>query len=174
MLLKPDIKLNRVTDITPEILKLFDIKALLLDVDNTLSTHHSMVLTDGLNEWIETMKKSGIKLSLLSNSKEKRVKPFAEKIGLDYISLALKPLCFGFFRGVKFLKTEKSQTAIVGDQIFTDILGGNAAGIKTVLLTPIKPESSLRFRFKRKLEKAVIKIYKIKDFNEKEQGSDVG
>ncbi len=174
MLLKPDIKLKRVTDITPQILKSFDIKALLLDVDNTLSTHHSMVLTDGLNEWIESMKKSGIKLSLLSNSKEKRVKPFAEKIGLDYISLALKPLCFGFLRGVKFLNVEKSETAIVGDQIFTDILGGNACGIKTILLTPIKPESSMRFKFKRRLEKLVFKLYKIKDYNEKEQEKDVG
>ena len=106
MLLKPDIKLKRVTDITPQILESFNIKALLLDVDNTLSTHHSMVLTDGLNEWIESMKKSELKLCLLSNSKEKRVKPFAEKIGLDYISLALKPLCFGFLRGVKFLNVK--------------------------------------------------------------------
>lgn len=163
MLLKPDIKLKKVTDITPKLLESYGIKALLLDVDNTLSTHHGMVLTDGLETWLDNMKKSGIKLSLLSNSKEKRVKPFAEKIGLDYISLALKPLCFGFFRGVKFLNVKKKETAIVGDQIFTDVLGGNLSGVKTILLTPIKLESSARFRFKRKLEKIVYKVYKIKD-----------
>ena len=69
MLLKPDIKLKRVTDITPQLLESYGIKALLLDVDNTLSTHHGMVLTDGLEAWLDNMKKSGIKLSLLSNSK---------------------------------------------------------------------------------------------------------
>lgn len=161
MLLKPEIKLDRVTDITVEMLRRRNITALLLDVDNTLSTHHGMVLTEGLSEWIERMQSSGIRLLLLSNSKKKRVEPFAEKIGLDFISLALKPLPFGYIRGMKRLSSGRRSTAIVGDQIFTDVLGGNTVGARTVLLTPIKPESSLRFRFKRRLEKAVYRLYKI-------------
>lgn len=163
MLLKPDIKLKRVTDITPELLKEKGICGILLDVDNTLSTHHGMVLTDGLENWIDNMQQNGIKLLLLSNSLEKRVKPFAEKIGLDYISAGLKPLPFGFLRGVRRLGLKKRQTVAVGDQIFTDVLGGNCVGVTTVLLTPIKPESSFRFRFKRKIERLVYKIYKIED-----------
>lgn len=163
MLLKPDIKLNGITDISPELLRRYDIRALLLDVDNTMSTHHGTVLTPGLTEWIDEMQKNGIKLMVLSNSVKKRVGPFAGRIGLEFISTGAKPLPLGFLRGVRRMGEKRANTAIVGDQIFTDVLGGNAAGLKTVLLTPIKPETSLRFRIKRRLERAVYKIYDIKN-----------
>ncbi len=161
MLLKPKIRLNKVTDISPAILKKYGITALILDIDNTLSTHHGQVLTKGLRAWMKEMSENNIKLTLLSNSNKKRVEPFAEKINLPFISLGLKPLPFGYLRAIKSLNLDRKDVAIVGDQIFTDVLGGNAIGIKTILLTPIKPETSLRFRFKRKLEKLVFKIYKI-------------
>lgn len=161
MLLKPKIKLDGITDISVSLLKKYNITALLLDVDNTMSTHHGMVLTDGLMEWIDMMHQNNIKLMVLSNSKERRVKPFAEKIGLPYISLGCKPLPTGFWRGIKALGEKRKNVAIVGDQIFTDILGGNTVGVKTILLTPIKLETTAGFKFKRKLEKVVFKIHKI-------------
>lgn len=163
MLLKPNVKLKRVTDISLELLKKMNITALLLDVDNTLSTHHGMILTDGLEAWLQKMKDGGIELLLVSNSKQRRVEPFAKKIGLDFIALGLKPLPNGFLRGCKRLGVKRKNAAIVGDQIFTDILGGNLAGLTTILLTPIKLESTAGFRFKRKLERLVYKIHKIKD-----------
>ena len=158
---KPKIKLDKVTDITVDILKKYNINALILDVDNTLSTHHGQVLTEGLTDWLCMMRKNGIKMTVLSNSTSKRLEPFAKKIELDYISLGLKPLPFGYLRALKRLGTNRKDTAIVGDQIFTDVLGGNFVGLKTVLLTPIKPESSLRFRMKRKVEAFLIKKLKI-------------
>ena len=166
MLLKPNVKLDRITDITYEMLEKRGINALILDVDNTLSTHHGMKLCDGLEDWLALMKSKGIKLLVLSNSTKKRVEPFAEKIGLDFISLGLKPLFTGYIRSLKRLKAKRKNSAIVGDQIFTDVLGGNFCGITTILLTPIKPETSLRFRFKRRLEKIVFKIYRIKTTKE--------
>ncbi len=161
MLLKPNIKLDKITDISVDILKKYNITALILDVDNTLSTHHGQVLTEGLENWLKNMRENNIKLTVLSNSTKKRVDPFAKKIGLDYISLGLKPLPFGYLRASKALGTKRKNTAIVGDQIFTDTLGGNFVGLNTVLLTPIKPETSLRFRFKRRIEKFLIKHLKI-------------
>ena len=163
MLLKPKIKLNRVTDISAPILKKHGIKALILDVDNTLSTHHGEVLTDGLEDWLQKMKKNGVKLVILSNSKQTRVEPFANKINLPFISMGLKPLPFKFSSARKLLGTKRRETAIVGDQIFTDTLGGNLYGVTTILLDPIKLESSKSFKFKRKIERAVYKIYKIKN-----------
>ena len=163
MLLKPKIKLERVTDITPEILKKYNLNSLILDVDNTLSTHHGDVLTDGLEDWLRLMQENGIKLMVLSNSKARRVKPFAEKIGLPFISLGLKPLPFGYIRAIKALGSKRKNTAIVGDQIFTDVLGGNAVGVKTLLLTPILLESTAGFKFKRKIERFIYKIYNIKN-----------
>lgn len=163
MLLKPDIKLTRVTDISAELLAKYGIKALILDVDNTLSTHHGEVLTEGLEAWLDRMLKNGVKLIILSNSKQRRVEPFAEKINLPFISMGLKPLPFKFSSALKLLGTKRRETAIVGDQIFTDTLGGNLYGVTTILLDPIKLESSKSFKFKRKIERAVYKIYKIKN-----------
>ena len=163
MLLKPDVKLSRVTDISCRLLKKHGIKALILDVDNTLSTHHGEVLTDGLEDWLCKMRENGVKLVILSNSKQARVEPFAEKIGLPFISMGLKPLPFKFSSAQKMLGTKRRETAIVGDQIFTDTLGGNLYGVTTILLDPIKLESSKSFKFKRKIERAVYKIYKIKN-----------
>lgn len=161
MFLCPDIKLDRITEITVELLNKYNIDSLILDVDNTLSTHHGQVLTDGLTEWLDYISGNGIKLIILSNSKEERVKPFAEKINLRYISLGLKPLPFGYLRAVKRLESKRKNTAIVGDQIFTDIIGGNFLRLKTVLLTPIQPEPMLSFRIRRNLEKKIFKIFKI-------------
>ena len=161
MFFKPHIRLDRVTDITVGLLQKYKIDALILDVDNTLSTHHGEVLTDGLEDWLVYMKENGIKLTVLSNSKRKRVEPFAQKFNLDFISLGLKPLPFGYIRAVKSLGTRRKNTAIVGDQIFTDIIGGNTVGVKTVLLTPIKPEDGWSFKLRRRLEKIIIKNLKI-------------
>ena len=163
MLLKPNIKLHGITDITVELLKEYDIKALLLDVDNTMSTHHGTILTDGLMEWIAKMSDSGIKLMVLSNSKRFRIEPFAARIGLPFISLGCKPLPTGYLRGVKALGEKRKNVAIVGDQIFTDILGGNIVGVKSILLTPIKLEDGWSFKVRRKLEKKLYKKYKFEE-----------
>ncbi len=164
MLLKPDIKLRGITDITVELLNKYNIKALLLDVDNTMSTHHGTVLTDGLMEWIAKMQQSCIKLMVLSNSKRFRIEPFAARIGLPFISLGCKPLPTGYLRGIKALGEKRKNVAIVGDQIFTDVLGGNAVGVKTILLTPIKLEDGWSFKVRRNLEKKIYKKYNLKDY----------
>ena len=161
MIFKPKFKLNVVTDIRPDFLSENGIKALILDVDNTLSTHHGQQLTNGLEEWISLMKQKNIKLTVLSNSKEKRVEPFAEKINLPFISLGLKPLPFGYYRALKMSESKRKNTAIVGDQIFTDVLGGNLIGLKTILLTPILPENGWSFKLRRRMEKILLKIYKM-------------
>ena len=166
MLLKPNIKLKRITDISLSILEKYNINTLILDVDNTMSTHHGQVLTDGLTDWIDMMHKNNIGLIVLSNSNEERVKPFAEKINLPYISLGLKPLPFGYIKAIKKAGSKRKNTAIVGDQIFTDVLGGSIVGIKKILLTPIKPEDGLSFKIRRKIEKFLFKIYKIRDLEE--------
>ncbi len=163
-LLLPDIKLNRITDITLELLSKNNISALLLDVDNTMSTHHGTVLTDGLMEWIKEMQHGGIELLVLSNSKRKRVEPFAKRIGLPFISLGCKPLPTGYIRGIKRLQKKRGNVAIVGDQIFTDVLGGNIVGIKTIMLTLIKAEDAWSFKLRRNLEKKIIAKYNIKDY----------
>lgn len=166
MLLKPDIRLDRITELTTSMLHRRGITALILDVDNTLSTHHGQQLLEGLPEWLKLMRDSGINLILLSNSTDKRLRPFAEKIALDYIPVGLKPLPFGYLRAIGRLSAGRNKTAIVGDQLFTDVLGGKIIGITTILLTPILPEASLRFRIKRKTERFFLKKMKLEKTKE--------
>ena len=156
MLLKPNIKLKRITDISVSLLEKYNIDTLILDVDNTMSTHHGEILTDGLTDWIDMMHKNNIKLIVLSNSKEARVKPFAEKINLPYISLGLKPLPFGYIKALKKADSNRKNTAIVGDQIFTDVLGANRMGIFSVYTTPILKYENWFFYIKRFFEKFIL------------------
>lgn len=160
MLFKPDIKLDKITDISLELLKEKGITALILDVDNTLSIHHGMTLTDGLEEWLALMRGNGIKLIILSNSKKKRVEPFAKKINLDFISTGLKPLPFKFFKATGRLGIKRKNAAVVGDQLFTDSLGAHLSGITAIILDPILPETMWGFRLKRYLEKILYSFYK--------------
>ena len=159
MLFKPNFKFQRITDIDCNFLNQNNIKALILDVDNTLSTHHGMQLTEGLTEWLAKMQNCGIRLIILSNSKEERVKPFAKKLGLDYISLGLKPLPFKFFTSLKKLGVKRGQAAVVGDQLFTDSLGAHLSGIRSIILDPILLEDLWGFKFKRRLENILYSFY---------------
>ena len=83
-LFKPYMMLNRLTDLTPEMLEKAGVKGLLLDVDNTLSRHFDKVPFDGVTEFVKEMRQKGIKLIVLSNSPKSRVEPFAKKLSLDF------------------------------------------------------------------------------------------
>ena len=158
---KPNFILNSVTDITVEFLDKNNIKALLLDVDNTLSVAHAnKTLRNGVAQWLSDMREADIPMMILSNAKKKRAIRFADSVGLDVVGLAAKPLPFGYFRAVKKLKIKRKNVAIVGDQIFTDVMGGNLSGVKTILVTDITPEDKPFFKFKRKLEKKMLKRWK--------------
>lgn len=157
---------HRITDITPEKLKEMGIHGLMIDVDNTLSTHGGQVPIDGLKDWIREMHKGGIRLIILSNARHSRVEPFAKKIGLSFISLAAKPLPFGYLSAVGALGIPRKQTAIVGDQLFTDILGGHLAGVGTLLVRPILPEDKKSFKIRRKYENIILRKHGYTDEKE--------
>ena len=158
---KPTYIFNSVTDISPRFLKENGIDALLLDVDNTLSVAHGdKTLKIGVPQWLSDMRESGVKLLVLSNAKNGRAKLFADSIGLDVIGLAAKPLPFGYLKAIKQLEVPKKNIAMVGDQVFTDVMGGRLAGIKTVLVTDITPEDKTFFKIKRYFEHIMLKRWK--------------
>lgn len=152
-LFRPTHTRDRVTDLTPQELKNWGIHGVLLDVDNTLTTHHGMRPLPLLAGWIAAMRAAGIKLMIASNSHEDRVKPFADLLGVEYQPGCKKPLPFGLKRAIGRMNLPKNRVLLVGDQIFTDILGGCFLGIATVLVRPIEPEPGRAFRFKRFLER---------------------
>ena len=157
-MLQPNFIINSFLDITPEFLKDNNIKALLLDVDNTLTyAHKTKKIRDGSELWFSLMEENGIKLIVLSNAKLNRAKEFGQSIGLDVIGMSAKPLPFGYLKAIKILGFKRNEIAMVGDQIFTDTLGANIVGIKSILVTDIMPEESFSFRIRRHLERKIIK-----------------
>lgn len=153
---KPTYVFDKVGEITPEFLHKKQIKGLLLDLDNTLTTHNNPVPPQSSLDWLDKMRAAGIKLMIVSNNHAPRVTPFAEQLGLEFVSEGKKPLTFGYTRAIKRLGLEKRNVATVGDQIFTDVLGSNLKGIRSIFVFPIEPETSLPFRFKRAIEKAFL------------------
>lgn len=153
---KPTFALKSILEITPQALAAHDIKALILDVDNTLTTHNNPIPAEGISEWIENMKKHNIKLLIVSNNNAERVTPFAETLGLHFVPNGAKPLPMGFLRAVRELGYSKKNICAVGDQIFTDILGANLAGVRSVFVYPIEPETSVPFKIKRAIEKPLL------------------
>ena len=151
-LFKIDIALKSVHSITPELLGENNISGLLLDLDNTLTTHDNPRPADGVIEWIETMKESGIKMLIVSNNHFERVKPFADKLGLEFIREGKKPLSDGFNRAQKRMNIPFKNLAVVGDQIFTDVLGANIRRVRCIYVFPIEHEKKGFLKFKRKIE----------------------
>ena len=156
---RPDYYFSDVTKISLPFLRQQGITALILDVDNTLTVDHGAALIPGVADWLVQMQQGGMQLVILSNAVPKRMAAFAGAVGLPFVGLGLKPLPFGYFRAIQKVGATKSKAAIVGDQIFTDILGGRLSGCKTVLVAPKKLESSRRFKMKRALERKLLRRY---------------
>ena len=153
MLFRITAAFERVTDITTQFLAENGIKGLILDLDNTLTTHDNPVPAEGVLDWLDCMKKSGIRLMIVSNNHAPRVTPFAEMLGLPFVSEGAKPLTKGFKEAVKKMGLTKDDVAAVGDQIYTDVLGANMFRIKMLYVKPIEHEKTTFFKVKRKCEK---------------------
>lgn len=155
----PKLILKDVTDITLTLLEKYKISALVLDVDNTLTVHGSQEVQEKILDWISLMKKNGIGLILVSNNSPARIAPFAQKIDIPFIAMGLKPMTHGFTKAITLLNRRNNEVAVVGDQIYTDVLGGNIKGIFTILVAPFELEEKFFFKVKRMMEKSHIKKY---------------
>ena len=155
MLFKPRFHMRNVLGINEDFLKKNDIDALILDLDNTLSLHGAPAAEEGIPEWLDNMRALGVKMVVVSNNTNHRVAPLARKLGLPFIANGAKPLTIGITRALRFLGTERDRTAVVGDQIFTDVMGGNIARTKTILVEPFHAEKNLFFKIKRAAENIV-------------------
>ena len=110
---------------------------------------------DGAVEWTHMVREAGIGIVIVSNNLKKRVAPFAAKFDLPYVTHGLKPLPWGFNKARRMLGNDSKNVLVVGDQIYTDILGANLAKMKSILLEPVEHGESLSIWFRRWLEKPV-------------------
>lgn len=159
MLLTPEYIFKQIESITPEFLRRRGITALVLDVDNTLTRDGSQVLEPSVQAWLDAMRAAGVRLTIVSNNTAKRVRPFAERIGLAWVPLACKPLPLGLMVARRRLGAARRQMAMVGDQIFTDRLAAGLYGIPCLLTVPRGGDRQRGVQLKRKLEPHWIQRY---------------
>ncbi|MFT3951486.1 MAG: YqeG family HAD IIIA-type phosphatase [Oscillospiraceae bacterium] len=163
MLFSPEFLFQRAADITPQFLKSRGIRGLILDLDNTLTTHNNPVPPPEIPAWIARLKAAGIAVMIVSNNSRVRVTPFAQQLGLDFIPRGCKPLPIGMRRAAKKMGLTRRQVAAVGDQLFTDILGAKLGGMHGIFVFPMAAEKGPVFRFKRLLEKPILRGKKLTD-----------
>ena len=156
----PKLFLKDVYEIDNDLLQKNNIKGLILDVDNTLVANYIEKPDKRLVDWINYLKRSSIKLCIVSNGSLKRVTKFNEDLGLDIITKAKKPLKRGFLEATRIMGLGNDEVAVVGDQLFTDVLGGNLLNMFTILVERIDPREEFFVRLKRYFERAILKMTK--------------
>lgn len=159
MLFYPKVYLKRVTEFNMEMIRKNKIKGIILDVDNTLIDYYKNML-EGVEQWCETLKREGILFCIASNSnKKQKVEMVANKLGIPYVFFAKKPLKVGLNKAKEILGVQETEIAVIGDQIFTDILGANRCKMYSVLVEPIEEKDIFITIIKRPIENCIKKRY---------------
>lgn len=159
MILYPKLYLNSVKDISVELLQEYNLKGLILDVDNTLIDYDKN-MPDGVESWTKTLKQAKIKLCIVSNTNHKeKVENVAKKLDIPYIYFAKKPCKSGLKKAKNILNLESNQIGVVGDQIMTDIIGANRCNMFPILVKPINEKDIWITKIKRAVENIIISKY---------------
>lgn len=138
-------------------------RGILFDIDNTL-VPHGAAATEKSIHFFNKLRKLGFKFCLISNNKEERVKPFATAVGAPYICDAHKPSTKNYIEAMNVMGVEDiEETIFVGDQLFTDVFGGNRANMYTILVKQINEKEEIQIVLKRYLEKIVLFFYVRRD-----------
>jgi HAD superfamily phosphatase (TIGR01668 family) len=157
MRLTPDLFYSTVGAIDLDELERRGVRALLVDLDNTLLPRDTSQFTREALDFAASVRGRGLKACLVSNNWHGRVHSAAEELGFELVPRALKPLPFAFRKGLAILDAQPEEAAVIGDQLFTDVLGGNMVGSLTVLVRPLSATDLPHTLLLRKLEAAVLK-----------------
>ena len=157
--LLPDYIFAKFDDITVDFLASRGIKALLIDIDNTLAPYEVAEPDERISAWFKMLRESGISATLVSNNERERVELFNRTLGLPYYYKSGKPLAKNLKKAMAAMCSDRSNTAMLGDQLLTDAVAGKHIGLTTIIVPPIRDKSNLFFRSKRALEVPTIKTY---------------
>ncbi len=159
MLVYPKFYCNNVREVKLEFLQKNNIKGIILDVDNTLIDYYRK-FEDGTIQWVEELKKAGIKFCIVSNSnKLDKVSYVAKELDIPYFHFAKKPFKSGFLKAKEKMGLPAENIAAIGDQIMTDVIGSNRCKMFSILVKPIKEKDMLITRIKRPIENKIISNY---------------
>jgi len=155
--LYPRIYVDSILDIPLTQLRELDIKAFILDLDNTVTEWNSNEIREEVSRWFTMIKQEGFKACILSNNGERRVLAVAQSLDIPYVHRAQKPRRGGYYRAMSIMEVSPQETAVIGDQIFTDVLGGNRAGLFTILVKPIDRREFMGTKISRSMEFFVLR-----------------
>lgn len=155
----PDLRYKTINDIEIELLVKKGIKFAILDIDNTLVPYTMKKPNEYAISFLNKLKDNGIEFSFVSNNHKERIETFNKEINAVGVYNAKKPLLYGINKAMKKMGSDCKNTVLIGDQVFTDMLGGNRAGMLTILVEPIKEVNTLFFKFKRYFEKKILVLY---------------
>lgn len=155
----PTWMLDSIYELPLEKMKKSGIKGIIFDIDNTLVPYDTMEPTKEIVAFFEQLKAEGFAITLVSNNKEDRVIKFNEKLKVLTLHKAQKPLKKSFNKALELMHCKPNEAIIIGDQLFTDIYGGNRAGLTTYLVKPISDKDEWQVKLKRKLEKYILTAY---------------
>ena len=158
----PNQHVKSILDIHPKDLQEKGIKGIITDLDNTLVEWDRPNATPRVIEWFEEMKKNQIKVTIVSNNNEKRVKSFSDPLDIAFIFRARKPLALAFHRAAKQMNIKKEETVVIGDQLLTDVLGGNRGGFHTILVVPVAQTDGIATKFNRMVERKILNWFRKK------------
>lgn len=157
-LLTPWAYLHRLYEIDIETLERQGVKTLLLDADNTITTWNNPDIDERVLDWFARLHRSSLRGCIISNNSVERLRDIADNLGLPFVAKAKKPLPFGFWRAIREMEGTRKTTMMVGDQLFTDVLGARLAGLPAILLEPISTAREFRgTRLNRMMERVVKK-----------------
>ncbi len=165
MHLIPDFVFDSIYEITPEFFREHGLRGMLVDLDGTMASSRTPLPPETVRPWLDGLQAAGIRVLVLSNNKESRVKRFCEPLAVPYLYRAVKPLGIGFRRGARALGLPMEQIAVVGDQIYTDTFGGNRAGAVTCFIRSIN-RGDFWIGVRHQLEKPFIRLGKRKAFGQ--------
>jgi len=147
----PDYSFKCITDITPEFLGRVGIKFLMLDLDNTIAAYNEHTFADNISKWISDIQSVGVELFIISNStRKKRVKSHSDSIGVRFIMKSQKPSAKSLLHAMEVSGYSPDASALAGDQILTDTVAANRAGIVSIIVRPRRftnPFLAIRYFF---------------------------
>lgn len=153
----PRQQVNSIYDIDLQELWKQGYRGIITDLDNTLVGAKAPLATSELTDWLKVVSQIGFRVVVVSNNKRTRVTKFAEPLSLPFIFRAKKPIGLSFRRALRIMNVSAGQAVVIGDQMLTDVLGGNRMGLYTIMVLPISPKDEGFFtKINRRLEKAAL------------------
>lgn len=160
----PDQVVESLFDIDLEALEREGVRGVIFDLDNTIIPWDSCEMCPTIVKWLESVISRGFRVGIVSNNWQRRVREIAARFGLPFVSRAYKPAKFGFRRALAAMDLEPCEAVVIGDQLFTDVLGGNRLGMRTIWVKPLTSREFIGTRIHRRFEKLAVRVLRAKGY----------